>query len=105
MKITRGRLKEIIKEEMTRTNEGDLEMWSDDEQSSGLPQELVKSWVKELDKFVREQFAPDHPLEEGGEAPAIVAALRQVAENIEADDRGTHPGGAIGEAKTKRRSK
>jgi hypothetical protein len=84
MKITRGRLKEIIKEEMTRTNEGDLEMWSDDEQSSGLPQELVKSWAKEIHKWIDSQWSADSDFSSvRGERPSIIAALRQVADELE----------------------
>ena len=89
MQITKHRLREIIKEELTRNKEEIAQV------NEGLPSELVKSWVKELDKWVRAQFNPQHPLEQSGEGPAIAAALRQVADMIEgAAGSAEAPGGA-----------
>lgn len=78
MKITKGRLKEIIKEELSRVNEDDLDLWSDD-----VPSELVKSWAQEIHKFIEAQWSADSDFSSvRAERPAIVAALQQVAKEL-----------------------
>ncbi len=85
MKITKAQLQKIIKEELAQVSEaGKLP-----------PKYLLQSWVKELDKWVRAQFDPKYPLEQSEEGPAIVAALRQVADTLEgAAGSAEAPGGA-----------
>ena len=70
MKITKGRIKEIIKEELARTyNE------------TALPQELVSSWEEAIHDFIDQQFA--HGADPTHEAPAIAQALQNVASTLQ----------------------
>ena len=75
MKITKGRLKEIIKEEMTRVEEYD---------ATDVPRELVKSWAVEMHKWIESQWSADSDFSSvREERPSVIAALRQVADELE----------------------
>ena len=49
MKLTKGRLKEIIKEELGRVNEDDLDLWSDDDTHYDQEHQKITQAVKMLD--------------------------------------------------------
>ena len=87
MRITKGRLKEIIKEELSRVNEGDLELWSDDgeglETDPASTEGLTSSWAKEIEKWIASQWSADSDFKSvRAERPAIVAALNRVAKKM-----------------------
>ena len=92
MKITKGRLKEIIKEEVQNFQEArgwgnETEITDDDiaaaNQEFEMP-ELVNSWAKEIHSWIESQWSADSDFSSvRGERPAIVAALQRVAEELE----------------------
>ncbi len=91
MKITKTRLKEIIKEELSRVDENSYHDVDPDPQPSGpnsqLPQELVKSWAQEIHKFIASQWSADSDFSSvRAEKPAIIAALKQVANEMWNDE-------------------
>ena len=90
MKITRGRLKEIIKEEVNNFKESGGNAYHDIDPepapsgpNSQLPQELVQSWVKEIHRWIATQWSSDSDFSSvREEKPAIIAALKQVAKEM-----------------------
>ena len=67
MKVTKGYLKKLIREELGRFDEAEV------------PSELVKSWASQIEKFIRDQVSPGGvPMETHPELPAVITALEQV---------------------------
>ena len=113
MKITKGRLQESINEEVSRLRlaENSYHDVEPDSAPSGpnsqLPQELVQSWAKEIHKFIGRQWSADSDFNSvRAEKPAIIAALKQVANEMWNDEgpepyheaRVTHDGSSLPDA-------
>jgi len=70
--------------EPPKLKENDIDLWSDDEQSSQPPQELVKSWAKEIHRWIESQWSADSDFSSvREERPSVAAALRLVADELE----------------------
>ena len=97
MRITKARLKEIIKEEVQNFKEargyGNETEVGDDvvgranqdfETDPTSTKELVNSWAGEVEKWIATQWSADSDFNSvRAERPAIAAALRQVADKME----------------------
>ena len=90
MKISKGRLKQIIKEEVQNFKESGGNAYHDiepeparSEPSSQLPQELVQSWTQKIHKFIASQWSADSDFSSvRAEKPSIIAALKQAAKEM-----------------------
>ena len=92
MRITKARLKEIIKEEVQNFKEArgyGNETEVDDDVVGRANQgfemgELANSWAGEIEKWIATQWSADSDFSSvRAERPAIAAALRQVADKME----------------------